>query len=80
MRDENLQIDSSGDYVYYHHTKYPLIIDIEETKSNISVTVSKYYKGQLQKTRTISSKKVGTMSLEQKEDYILDAVDKFLGK
>lgn len=75
--DENLQETFSG-YVYYQHSKFPLIIDLEETENYISVKVGKYYKGKLQKSIKIGSSKTGYMTKEQVEEYILDAVDKFL--
>ena len=75
--DENLEQTDLG-YVYYHHSKYPLNIILEETEDSISVTVEKYYKGKLQRTLTIKSKKLGYMTQEQVENYILDVVDKFL--
>lgn len=76
---ENLEERSKG-YVYYVHSLYPLDIDVEETETEIEITVRKFYKAHEVKKLTKTSKKVGVMTKQQKEEFILDVIDIFLRK
>lgn len=78
-QDPNLEEDSNG-YVYYEHSKYPLMIDYLYDEDRIWVKVSKYFKNHLQSELEVESKVLKPMGKYQIEDYILDVVYKFLKK
>lgn len=74
---DNLVADLNG-YSYYHHSKYPLDIQVEQEDGEIKVVVTKYFKGKEIKSLKKSSKVLGYMSDEQVEEYILDVIEIFL--
>lgn len=63
-----------GEYLYYHHSKYPIFIDIE----NDIIEICKRYKNHDIKNKSFPINKIGIMTQEQEEEYILDCVEIFL--
>lgn len=77
MKDENLEETEFG-YVYYMHSKHPLVIELEKTVDLIKVTVIKFYKNIEIKRLTKQSKIVKPMTKEQVEEYICDVAYLFI--
>ena len=78
MVDDKLEYINEKEYAYYHNLSFPLYIEISETEEAIEITITRYFKGIVNRQFTKKSRKVGKMTKEQKEDYILDIIDIFL--
>lgn len=76
--DENLYQQNETDYYYYEHSNFPLVIELNMTKTHIRVKIQKYWKNHLQKELEAKSKILAPMNKYQIEDYILDQVYKFI--
>jgi len=80
MVDDKLEYINEKEYTYYHNLSFPLYIEISETEEAIEITITRYFKGIVNRQLTKKSRKVGKMTKDQKESYILDIVDIFLKK
>lgn len=72
---EELEVLSDGSIHY--NGKPPLLIEMENEKDYIEVTITKWFKGKEDRVETVRSNKVRPMTKEQVHDFILDCVDKF---
>ena len=80
MVDDKLEYINEKEYAYYHNPSFPLYIEISETEETIEITITRYFKDMVNRQLTKKSRKVGKMTKDQKESYILDIVDIFLKK
>lgn len=78
--DPELLEETFDGYLYWNHSKNPINIEVKQTEITIEVRATQYYKGHVNKELEIGVVKLNPMSREQKEEFVLDVVEKFLNE